>query len=51
LGVLVNRLRWYNLSRDCQPRANAADFETLKTLVGFMKAWMASNGGFDAKTG
>jgi hypothetical protein len=30
---------------------NVADFETLKALVGFTRAWMTADGGFDAKTG
>jgi hypothetical protein len=28
-----------------------ADFETLKTLFGYTRGWMTSDGGFDAKTG
>jgi hypothetical protein len=34
----------------CQLRANVADFETLKTLVGCTRAWMTSDGGIVAKT-
>jgi hypothetical protein len=50
LSVLAERVCGYHLSKGCYPRANVADFETLKTLVGYTRGWMASDGGFDAKT-
>jgi hypothetical protein len=51
LSVLAERECGYHMSRGCHPRANVADFETLKIVVGCTRAWMTSDGGFDAKTG
>jgi hypothetical protein len=51
LSVLAERVCRYHMSMGCYPRANEADFETLKALVWVYES-VDDIGGFDyAKTG